>query len=197
MLASDSLLHLHAFISSVSFYATLLIVVLIRLSEQVIWAGFDRLQLGRSAFRHVLLLGYKNGFQVLDVEDASKFSELVSRRDSPVSFLQIQPIPVISDDNEGFRSSHPLLLVVAGDESLSPAQNQPHLGQLGCEGHSEFQSGNSVNSPTSVRFYSLRAHSFVHVLRFRSAVLMVRCSPRIVAVGLATQVSVYILITFS
>lgn len=158
------------------------------IKDQVIWAGFDRLQLGRSAFRHVLLLGYKNGFQVLDVEDTSNFSELVSRRDSPVSFLQIQPIPVKCHDNEEFRSSHPLLLVVAGDESLSPAQSQAPLGQLGCEGHLEFQSGNSVNSPTSVRFYSLRAHSFVHVLRFRSAVLMVRCSPRIVAVGLATQV---------
>lgn len=197
MLASDSLLHLHAFNLLCAFLCYAVNCSFNLSCEQVIWAGFDRLQLGRSAFRHVLLLGYKNGFQVLDVEDASNFSELVSRRDSPVSFLQIQPIPVKCHDNEEFRSSHPLLLVVAGDESLSPAQSQAPLGQLGCEGHLEFQSGNSVNSPTSVRFYSLRAHSFVHVLRFRSAVLMVRCSPRIVAVGLATQVGVSIFVTFS
>ncbi|RVW53369.1 Autophagy-related protein 18h [Vitis vinifera] len=119
------------------------------------------LELGPSNFKHVLLLGYSNGFQVLDVEDSSNVSELVSRRDDPVTFLQMQPIPAKSEGREGFRASHPLLLVVAG---------------------------NVVNSPTAVRFYSLRSHNYVHVLRFRSTVYMVRCSPRIVAVGLATQI---------
>ncbi|XP_015578219.2 autophagy-related protein 18g isoform X3 [Ricinus communis] len=52
----------------------------------------------------------------------------------------------------------------------------------------ESQPRNCISSPTSVRFYSLRSHCYVHVLRFRSAVRMVRCSPRIIAVGLATQI---------
>ncbi|KAK4281118.1 hypothetical protein QN277_012649 [Acacia crassicarpa] len=156
--------------------------------DQVTWAGFDRLELEQSIFKHVLLLGYLNGFQVLDVEDASSFSELVSKRDGPVSFLQMQPFPVGIDGQEGFRKSHPLLLVVAGNDSSSNIQNRTHLGGLGRDGNVETQSGNCVNSATAVRFYSLKFHNYVHTLRFRSTVCMIRCSSRIVAVGLATQV---------
>lgn len=158
--------------------------------DQVTWAGFDILELGPSAFKHVLLLGYQNGFQVLDVEDASNFIELVSKRDGLVTFLQVQPIPLKSNDCEGFRTSHPLLLVVAGDETngLNPGQKSSHVGGLGRDVNFESQSGNCVNSPTAVQFYSLKSQCYVHVLRFRSAVCMVRCSPWIVAVGLATQI---------
>ena len=159
--------------------------------EQVTWAGFDRLELGPSLFKHVLLLGYQNGFQVFDVEDASNYSELVSKRDGPVSFLQMQPCPLSSDGQEGFRASHPMLLVVAGDDTNSSilGQNAGHLAGVAPDCRMESQSGNSVNSPTAVQFYSLRSHCYVHVLRFRSSVCMIRCSSRIVAVGLATQVS--------
>ncbi|XP_022758103.1 autophagy-related protein 18g-like isoform X2 [Durio zibethinus] len=158
--------------------------------DQVTWAGFDRLELGPYLFKHVLLLGYQNGFQVLDVEDASNYSELVSKRDGPVSFLQMQPCPLSSDGQEGFRASHPMLLVVAGDDSNSSSlgQNAGHLAGVVRDCRMESQSGNSVNSPTAVRFYSLRSHCYVHVLRFRSSVCMIRCSSRIVAVGLATQI---------
>lgn len=164
---------------------------------QVTWAGFDRLELGHSAFKRVLLLGYLNGFQVFDVEDASNYSELVSKRDGPVSFLQMQPFPAASDSKEGFRASHPLLLVVAGDDNNGSGvvQNHSNLGGIGRDGHLESRPVNPVSSPTAVRFYSLRSHSYVHVLRFRSAVCMIRCSPRIVAVGLASQVSTRLHVT--
>ncbi|KAI8574597.1 hypothetical protein RHMOL_Rhmol01G0366400 [Rhododendron molle] len=154
--------------------------------DQVTWAGFDKLELGPTTFKHVLLLGYQNGFQVFDLQDATNFSELVSKRDGPVTFLQMLPIPAKSESGEGFRSSHPLLLVVAGDEpnSLSPDEIRFHLGR---DGTVEHQSVNYANCPTAVRFYSLRSNSFVQALKFRSAVCMVRCSSRIVAVGLATQ----------
>lgn len=168
---------------------------LILVGKQVTWAGFDRLELASSVFKHVLLLGYQNGFQVFDVEDASNFIELVSKRDGPVSFLQMQPFPATSDGREGYKTSHPLLLVVAGDEtnSSSLVQNGSQPAVLGRNVNMESRSGNCVSSPTTVQFYSLRSHCYVHVLRFRSAVCMVRCSPRIVAVGLATQVSIHIL----
>ncbi|XP_027363430.1 autophagy-related protein 18g-like isoform X2 [Abrus precatorius] len=156
--------------------------------DQVTWAGFDVLELDQSIFKRVLLLGYLNGFQVLDVEDATSFSELVSKRDGPVSFLQMQPFPVGSDGQEGFRKSHPLLLVVAGDGTSSNSQNCSHLSGLGNDGKVETQSGNGVSSATAVQFYSLKSHCYVHVLRFRSAVCMIRCSSQIVAVGLATQI---------
>lgn len=150
--------------------------------DEVLWASFDRIELTPSFFKHVLLLGYSNGFQVLDVEDSSNVCELVSRRDDPVTFLQMQPIPEKSEGHEGFRGSHPLLLVVAGEESKGSAPLQR-------DGYIESQIGNNpVISPTAVRFYSLRSHNYIHVLRFRSTIYMVRCSPRIVAVGLATQI---------
>ncbi|XP_057512829.1 autophagy-related protein 18h-like [Actinidia eriantha] len=156
--------------------------------DQVLWAFFDKVELGPSLIRHVLLLGYSNGFQVLDVEDAPNFSELVSRRDDPVTFLQMQPIPLKSEGQEGFMTSHPLLLVVASDETRSSGPIQNARDVLVRDGYVEPQMGNLLNSPTVVRFYSLRSHNYVHVLRFRSTVYMVRCSPRIVAVGLAAQI---------
>ncbi|KAK8650088.1 hypothetical protein V6N13_139738 [Hibiscus sabdariffa] len=151
--------------------------------DQVLWTSFDRRELGPSSFKRVLLLGYSNGFQVLDVEDASNNNELVSRRDDPVTFLQMQPLPEKSEGHEGFRASHPLLLVVACDESKGSGSML-----TGRDGFAEPQTGNALISPTAVRFYSLRPHNYVHVLRFRSIVYMVRCSPRIIAVGLATQI---------
>nr|XP_029118325.1 autophagy-related protein 18h isoform X2 [Elaeis guineensis] len=164
--------------------------------DQVLWAGFDKLELGPSSFKHVLLLGYSNGFQVLDVEDASNVCELVSKHDGPVTFLQMQPIPAKSEGSEGFRASHPLLLVVAGDETNGSGMVQGgRLSALIRESTGEPHSGNPVSTPTVVRFYSLKSHNYVHVLRFRSAVYIVRCSPRIVAVALAAQIYCFDAIT--
>ncbi|XP_010528842.1 PREDICTED: autophagy-related protein 18h [Tarenaya hassleriana] len=135
--------------------------------DQVLWSSFDRLHIDPSSFNHVLLLGYTNGFQVLDINDAANVSELVSKRDDPATLLQMQPLPAMCEGIEGFRTSHPLLIVVADEAKVS---------------------GNLALSPTVVRFYSLRSHNYVHVLRFRSTVYMVRCSPLIVAVGLGSQI---------
>jgi hypothetical protein len=141
--------------------------------DQVLFACFDKLELNESTIKRVLLLGYSNGFQVLDVEDSTNVTELVSRRDDPVTFLQLQPTPERSDDCEGFRKSHPLILVVASEDTRRDG--------LVRDCYSE-------NSPNAVRFYSIKSHNYVHVLRFRSTVYMVRCSSRIVAVGLAGQI---------
>ncbi|KAF5746981.1 hypothetical protein HS088_TW06G01158 [Tripterygium wilfordii] len=158
------------------------------LKDQVLWASFDRLEVGPSSFKRVLLIGYCNGFQVIDVQDASDVNELVSRRDDPVTFLQIQPFPTKSDGHEGFIASHPVLLVVACDESKSPDLMHSKRDGLVRDGYSGPQTGSPLISPTVVRFYSIKSHNYIHVLRFRSTVYMVRCSPRIVAVGLAAQI---------
>ncbi|EOA39592.1 hypothetical protein CARUB_v10008219mg [Capsella rubella] len=158
--------------------------------DEVTWAGFGILELAQHVIRHVLLLGYQNGFQVFDVEDASNFNELVSRRGGPVSFLQMQPLPARSGDHEGFGNSHPLLLVVARDDTNGTplAHSFSQNGSLPRDGNSDSKAGDAINYPTTVRFYSLRSHSYVYVLRFRSSVCMIRCSSRVVAVGLANQI---------
>lgn len=156
----------------------------------MIWAGFDRLEIGPASFRHVLLLGYQTGFQVIDVEDASDFTELVSKRDGPVTFLQLLHIPTKSDGNEKFLQLHPLLIVVSGDgpNRSGLGQNQTYLSMPGRDGSVMAQSGSLVESPTAVRFYSLKSNCYVKVIRFRSPVLMVRCSPLVVSIGLEKEV---------
>ena len=100
-------------------------------------------------------------------------------------------IPAKCQGNEGLRRSHPVLLVVAGDETnkLSLDQKRCHLGGCGRDGSMKFPSGYAINSPTASRFYSLSSNFYVQALRFQSAVLMVRYSHRIVALGLEMQVS--------
>ncbi|KAK4482240.1 hypothetical protein RD792_009387 [Penstemon davidsonii] len=166
----------------------LVVMELILCADQVLWSGFDKLELGPTAFRRVLLLGYLKGFQVFDVEDASSLSELVSRRDGPVSFLQVLPAPANCEGAEKYKSSHPILVVVGGDkdEALQNAGQGPAR-----YGSAESSFGSSFDPPTTVRFYSMKSNEYVKVIDFKSAVLMVRCSPRVVAIGLEEQVSIY------
>ena len=56
---------------------------------QVQWAGFDKLECGGGMLRQVLLLAYKSGFQVWDVEHADDVWQLEFRHDGVVSFIQL------------------------------------------------------------------------------------------------------------
>ena len=163
------------------------------LNVQVLWSNFDKLELGLGEIRQVLLLTYLNGFQVWDVQDASNVHELVSRRDGPVAFLRLQPKPILKepiDEGEDFKGAHPLLLVVTSDATGSGGSGAAGFpGGYGTSGGgTTLGLGVSHFVPTIVRFYSLRNHSYVHTLRFRTGIHAVRCSSRVVAVALATQV---------
>ncbi|KAL0370559.1 UNVERIFIED_CONTAM: Autophagy-related protein 18g [Sesamum angustifolium] len=168
--------------------ASLLHVELILFVPQVLWAGFDKLETSPTAFRRVLLLGYLKGFQVFDVEDAFGFSELVSRHNGPVTFLQMLPAASNCDGAEKYKSSHNILVVVGGKEDAKIHILQT-TGQVPIRRASaESSSGSSFDPPTAVRFYSMKSNDYVKVMDFRSPVLMVRCSPRVVAIGLEEQV---------
>ncbi|KAK8712370.1 hypothetical protein V6N13_147610 [Hibiscus sabdariffa] len=155
--------------------------------DQVNWAGFDKLEGEKLVTRRVLLLGYRSGFQVWDVEDADNVHDLVSRRDGPVSFMQMLPKPVAANRSEDkFANSRPLL-VVCSDGSLSGGTNIQDHSCNGSFRHCN-DSGNGTTSPAIVQFYSLRSHSYIHELKFRSVVYSVRSSSRIVAIALAAQI---------
>lgn len=161
--------------------------------DQVHWAGFDKLECEGDVLRLVLLLGYRSGFQVWDVEEVDDVRQLVSRHEGFVSILQMQKNPLPSRMVEDRFSDFRPLLVVVGDGSSSGNCNSADGLGLHCAGSAgNFpELGNENVVPTFVRFYSLRTHEYVHALKFRSAIYSVRCSPRVVAVSLASQIQCF------
>lgn len=165
--------------------------------DQVQWAGFDRLELEGGISRLVLLLGYRHGFQVWDVEEANNVHNLVSRQEGPVSFLQVLPKPLASKHSEDkFTSSRPMLIICADGCFFRDANSQDRLSKP-CNGtipHGhDLPQGSSV--PTALWFYSLRSQSYVHHLKFKSAIHVVRCSSRVVAVLQTAQIHCFDAVT--
>jgi len=110
--------------------------------------------------------------------------------------MQMVPSPTVPKRLEDkFADMRPLLAVCVDDllvgggkiqEGLVPTSNGGTLNQV---------NGNYL--PSTVQFYSMRSQSYVHTLNFRSVVYSVRCSSRVVAVSLATQVNFLISILSS
>ncbi|GAQ80096.1 hypothetical protein KFL_000460070 [Klebsormidium nitens] len=144
--------------------------------EQVLWASFDSLDIAPGTSLRVLLLTYSNGFQAWDVHEAGDVRELVSRRDGPVACLRVLPHPLAPEPEDSpLAGARPLLAVVAGGE--------------GFRGFDQAEEGESEGGARSaVRMYSLQSHAYVHALRFRTPVLGVQASRRLVAVALSAQI---------
>ncbi|XP_027340566.1 autophagy-related protein 18f isoform X1 [Abrus precatorius] len=159
--------------------------------DQVIWAGFDKLEGEGEVIQQVLLLGYRSGFQVWHVDESNNVRDLVSRHDGPVSFMQMVPNPIASKRSEDkFANSRPLLVVCTDGFFAGGSNVQDGLTTTSHNG-SPSNSHDQINGtylPTTVQFYSMKSQSYVHVLKFRSVVYSVRCSSRIVAVSQSTQI---------
>ncbi|KAG9159585.1 hypothetical protein Leryth_013567 [Lithospermum erythrorhizon] len=157
--------------------------------DQVHWAGFEKLDCAEGISRRVLLLGYQCGFQVWDVEEIDNVHTLVSRYDGPVSCMQISPKPVLSKQStDKFVESRPLLMICTdgsflGGGTLGGSTNL-HNGSL----QQSSVSANPCFVPTVVWFYSLKSQTYVHLLKFRSVVHLVRCSSRVLAVLQGSQI---------
>lgn len=137
--------------------------------DQVLWAGFDKLELGEGNLRCVLLLGYVNGFQIFDIEDENNVQELVSKRDSAVAFLQIQPTPFTSKASKWQFEAHKPLLLIVKDAITNEANSEYGFGIVNGEGVGGLpQVEKSKFVSTAVHFYSLRCHRYVHQLGFQS-----------------------------
>lgn len=103
--------------------------------------------------------------------------ELVSRRDGPVACLRVLPHPIAPEPEDSpLAGARPLLAVVAGGEGFRGFDQ----AEEGGEGEGGARS--------AVRMYSLQSHAYVHALRFRTPVLGVQASRRLVAVALSAQV---------
>ncbi|KAF8116883.1 hypothetical protein N665_0014s0143 [Sinapis alba] len=149
------------------------------LHDQVLWAGFDKLEKEDGDTRRVLLLAFHSGFQIWDVQDTDNVHVIVSSHDGQASFMQMLPNPIISEEfDDRFSDSRPLL-AVCGDSSWDEQSRQSGSDNPGSE---------TVMVPTNVHVYSLSSQSYVHTLRFRSVIYTVRCSSRIVAVLQAAQI---------
>ncbi|KAK7272451.1 hypothetical protein RJT34_29056 [Clitoria ternatea] len=158
--------------------------------EQVIWAGFDKLEGEGEVIQQVLLLGYRSGFQVWHVDESNNIRDLVSRHDGPVSFMQMVPNPIASKRlGDKFANSRPLLVVCtdgffAGGSNVQDGLTAPYNGST--SNSHDHMNGNYL--PTTVQFYSMKTQAYVHVLKFRSVVYSVRCSSRVVSVAQCTQI---------
>ncbi|KAG6473183.1 autophagy-related protein 18f-like [Zingiber officinale] len=158
--------------------------------DQVLWAGFDKLEC-EGDIRQILLLGYRSGFQVWDVEHSDDISQLVSRYDVSATFLQMQKNPIESKGIIDKFADHRPLLIVVGNSNVSANSNNydgydpPFNGYAGGFGQ---EPSNDSFLLTFVHFYSLRTHEYVHTLKFRSTIFSVRCSPRIIVVSQASQI---------
>ncbi|KAL6975320.1 hypothetical protein U1Q18_024115 [Sarracenia purpurea var. burkii] len=104
--------------------------------------------------------------------------------------MQVLPKLIASKKRgDKFADSRPLLALcsdgsLSGGGNVQDALNTPYNG-------STSNCHDPVNGgfvPTVVWFYSLRSQSYVHVLKFRSAVYSVRCSARVVAISQASQI---------
>uniref|UniRef100_A0A1J3CU92 Autophagy-related protein 18f n=1 Tax=Noccaea caerulescens TaxID=107243 RepID=A0A1J3CU92_NOCCA len=152
------------------------------LHDQVLWAGFDKLEKDDGDTRKVLLLAFKSGFQVWDVEETENVHVIVSTHDGQASFMQMLPNPISSGDlDDKFSESRPLL-AVCGDSSWEENPNRQSTT-------SDINPGSeTVVVPTNVHVYSLKSQSYVREIKFRSIVYTVRSSSRIVAVLQAAQI---------
>lgn len=138
--------------------------------------------------RQVLLLAYKSGFQVWDVEHADDVRQLESRHDGAVSFIQLLKDPIFTTKSEDrFADARPLLALACEGVYTGNGNNHDTNVPIFDGTNGAFHIGSEI-LPTVIRFYSLRTHEYVHTLRFRSAVYSIRCSPRVIAVSQATQV---------
>ncbi|XP_040864359.1 autophagy-related protein 18f isoform X2 [Glycine max] len=158
--------------------------------DQVIWAGFDKLEGEGEVIQQVLLLGYRSGFQVWHVDESNNVRDLISRHDGPVSFMQMVPNPIASKRSQDKYANSRHLLVVCTDGFFAGGNNVQGGSTIPYNG-STSNSHDQINGnylPTTVRFYSMKSQSYVHVLKFRSVIYSVRCSSRVVAVSQSTQV---------
>ncbi|PHU13064.1 hypothetical protein BC332_19994 [Capsicum chinense] len=158
--------------------------------DQVLWAGFDKLESERGTTRQVLLLGCRYGFQVWDVEDGGSVCNLVSRHDGPVSFTQVLPKLIASKNRDDKFSVNRPMLILCADVSFSGGRTSGESVGTPCDGtvlHYHNQARPPF-VPTVVWFYSMRSHSYVHQLRFRTVVHSVRCSSRVIAILQAAQI---------
>ncbi|CAN8248267.1 unnamed protein product [Cochlearia groenlandica] len=149
--------------------------------DQVLWAGFDKLEKEDGHTRRVLLLAFRSGYQIWDVEDTENVHVIVSSHDGQASFLQMLPNPICSTAlDDRFFASRPLL-AVCGDSSWEDNSGKKSVSDTpGSE--------TVVVVPTNVYIYSLTSRSYVRTLKFRSVIYTVRCSSRIVAVLQAAQI---------
>lgn len=157
---------------------------------KVLWAGFDKLEVEEGHSRRVLLLGYRSGFQVWDVEEADNVRDLVSEHEGgAVSFMQMLPNPLKSNnEKDRFFESRPLLVVCSDSSSCNGFQDGFTINHSIARIPNIHSHEKDCSSPSVVKFYSLKSESYVHVMKFRSVVYSVRCSSRVVAISQAAQV---------
>ena len=148
---------------------------------QILWAGFDVLEVRKGYKQTVLILEYSEGFQIWNVEESTNVREIVSRRDGPASSFCLLPFPepVANIQNKDLK----------GNMQEDFGTYGPLLAMAVPETRRELSTVNEAVLKTVVSFYSLKRHEYVHEMSFGSAVTGIRCNSFVVTVALSAQVS--------
>jgi hypothetical protein len=173
--------------------------------ERVLSASFGALESpgGGGAQLRCLFLIYASGWQAWEVERGA-CNELISLRDGPVTSVLPVPNPertrsgggngngggggeVVPDD------ARPLVAVAGPDSPPAPPPAEARGGYESSESDAPVSAAAAVAPPPTsgaslVRFFSVRRQEYVRTLNFRSPVLALRATSRVVAVALDSQV---------
>lgn len=178
--------------------------------ERITFVKFVNLEVPHSAgllLKAVLLLGYENGFQVWDVQDSNDVQELLSRRDGAVRFVVMVVISCLSSDHPAgltpsdtrvhmpccsFMEPVPIPCVPSGVTTAVLASWPILAAALASpDTHQTADIDSAQNPQHSVQLYSLSSHSYLQPLTFKSAILGLKCSSRLIVVALDAQIHAY------
>eukprot|EP00434_Breviolum_minutum_P010360 symbB.v1.2.009140.t1/scaffold577.1/size258142/15 len=133
--------------------------------RHITWISLDRIFWPEEAApRQLVVIGYTDGVQVWDFTDPVAGRELVSKQDKAVLQARVLPFPLLPVD---------VSTDVMGI-SCAPLMAYLHKG------------ANAL-----VRFFSLKSHDDVHLLRLTEPAKSLQASRRFFAVGFAKQVELY------
>eukprot|EP00929_Paragymnodinium_shiwhaense_P038862 TRINITY_DN20479_c0_g1_i1.p1 TRINITY_DN20479_c0_g1~~TRINITY_DN20479_c0_g1_i1.p1 ORF type:complete len:789 (-),score=122.29 TRINITY_DN20479_c0_g1_i1:709-3075(-) len=144
--------------------------------KHILWLSVERaFWPSPNSSRLFLVVGYTDGFQIWDLEDAQAPQEVLSKQDKAVSLVRLLPVPQTLGDEPP-----------ADGSKAQGLANAPMVAYL-----TGRDAGNKV-----VRLYSAKKHDTIHFLRLEEPAKLLQATRRFFAVGTTKQVDVYDALTF-
>ncbi|CEM14624.1 unnamed protein product [Vitrella brassicaformis CCMP3155] len=152
------------------------------------WAG------NKQPPRLYLALGYQDGFQIWDVTDADDMREIVSRKDQPIAFLKLLPLPDESPRSTG-----------VDHQEAPPGEREGETDNRARGGATRVPPLHPQNAPmvayvhggaTLVRLLSMSRQEVVSLLRLPHLISGLEATSKVLAVAMRGQIALFNACTF-